>query len=237
MKLSIIIPVYNEKATISQVIDRVQAAQLPIPKEIIIVDDGSTDGTSEIVKSRERDVAKVHLSRVNFGKGAGIRIGLTYVTGDMVIIQDADLEVDPSEYWHLIEPIINGQTNVVYGSRFIQRVEGLGLLALLANKFLVLLTNVLYGCKLTDIETCYKVFRTDIIKKIKLRCMGFEFEPEVTAKLLRSGNKIYEVPISYKPRTRREGKKINWKDGIKAVCYLIKCRFQRLKTIVSSCAL
>lgn len=232
MKLSIIIPVYNEKATINQIIDRVQAVQLPIPKEIIIVDDGSTDGTSEIVKSREKDVAKVHLSRVNFGKGAGIRIGLTYVTGNMVIIQDADLELDPNEYQHLIEPIIKGQTNVVYGSRFTQRVAGLGFLALLANKFLVLLTNILYGCKLTDMETCYKVFRVDSIKKIKLRCMGFEFEPEVTAKLLRSGNKIYEVPISYKPRTRREGKKINWKDGIKAVYYLIKCRFQRLETII-----
>jgi glycosyltransferase involved in cell wall biosynthesis len=232
MKLSIIIPVYNEKATINQIIDRVQAVQLPISKEIIIVDDGSTDGTSEIVKSREGDVAKVHLSRVNFGKGAGIRIGLTYVTGDMVIIQDADLELDPNEYRHLIEPIIKGQTNVVYGSRFAQRVVGLGLLPWLANKFLVLLTNILYGCKLTDMETCYKIFRTDIIKKIKLRCMGFEFEPEVTAKLLRSGNKIYEVPISYKPRTRREGKKINWKDGIKAVYYLIRCRFQRLETII-----
>jgi dolichol-phosphate mannosyltransferase len=224
MKLSVIIPVYNERETIAEVIERVKAVKLN--KEIIVVDDGSTDGTVEILRGQMEDgVLTVHESKINFGKGSAVRIGLKYVTGDIVIIQDADLELNPNEYYQLIRPILDGQTKIVYGSRFLRKNPGIPLLTLWANKFLVLLTNLLYQSSLTDMETAYKVFSADILNKIQLRCVGFELEPEITAKFLKAGLSIVELPIEYQPRTVKGGKKINWRDGIKAILTLVKYRF------------
>lgn len=224
MKLSVIIPVYNEESTISQVIDKVREVELPLDREIIVVDDGSTDHTADILARRQKDVTYVHFSRVNFGKGAAIRVGLTYVTGDVVIIQDADLELDPNEYKLLLEPILAGRANVVYGSRFLKHNPNIRRRTLLANKFLTWFTNFLYGSHLTDMETAYKAFKAEIVNGIKLDCHRFEFEPEVTAKLLRHGFDIKEVPISYNPRTEEEGKKIGWRDGFTAIWTLLKYR-------------
>ncbi|MCB0195513.1 MAG: glycosyltransferase family 2 protein [Anaerolineae bacterium] len=224
MKLSVVIPVYNEESTISQVIDKVREVELPLEREIIVVDDGSTDETVDILARRQKDVTFVHFSRINFGKGAAIRVGLTYVTGDIVIIQDADLELDPNEYRLLLEPILAGQAKVVYGSRFLKPNPNIRRRTLLANKFLTWFTNVLYGSRLTDMETAYKAFKADVIAGIKLDCHRFEFEPEVTGKLLRKGFDIKEVPISYNPRTEEEGKKIGWRDGYTAIWTLLKYR-------------
>lgn len=224
MKLSVIIPVYNEERTIAEVIRRVREVRLE--KEIIVVDDGSTDGTAEILRQlRDGGQILLHESRINLGKGAAVRIGLTYISGDIGIIQDADLELDPREYAHLIQPILQGQTKVVYGSRFLNSNPDIPLITLLANKFLVVLTNLLYDSSLTDMETAYKVFSPEVLDGINLRCMGFELEPEITAKLLKAGCRIVELPIDYQPRTVQGGKKINWRDGIRAILALIKYRF------------
>lgn len=229
MKLSIVIPVYNECSTVGEVIKRVTEVKLDnIDKEIIVVDDGSTDGSTEIIRreyENRSEIMKTHLSIIRLGKGAAVRFGFKYATGDIVIIQDADLELDPTEYSRLIEPILSGRTMVVYGSRFRQGNPNIPLVTRLANKFLVLLTNTLYGCCLTDMETAYKVFHKDVINRISLRSVGFEFEPEITAKVLRAGFQIEEVPISYNPRTADEGKKIMWKDGIWAIYILLENRF------------
>ncbi|MBN2288464.1 MAG: glycosyltransferase family 2 protein [Candidatus Glassbacteria bacterium] len=232
MKLSVIIPVFNEKATIVEVIDQVN--RVPIEKEIIIVDDGSTDGTVEAIKKKEHEVTKVHLSRINFGKGAAVRVGLTYVTGDVVIIQDADTELDPREYIRLIAEIERG-ADVVYGSRFLKPDPHVSLVTRLANKFLTGLTNLLFGGDLTDMECAYKMFRTEVARRLSLRCIGFEFEPEITAQFLSLGYKIVQVPITYNPRKVQQGKKINWRDGVRAIWYLffyrftMKKRFRQLK--------
>jgi glycosyltransferase involved in cell wall biosynthesis len=224
MKLSVIIPVYNEQTTIEQVIDEVNA--VPLEKEIIVVDDGSTDGTVAAIRRAEGKLTRVHLSPVNFGKGAAIRIGLTYVTGDVIIIQDADTELDPREYSRLLEKIESG-ADVVYGSRFLGENPGIPRITRLANLFLTLLTNVLYGCRLTDMETAYKMFRRGVADRLRLRCIGFEVEPEITAQFLKNGFRIQEVPISYNPRTSEQGKKIGWRDGVRAIYYLFLYRFFR----------
>ena len=228
MKLSVIIPVYNERDTIQAILQQVVAVDLKglgLEMELIVVDDGSRDGTREILRETASAIPFVlHEAPVNRGKGADIRIGLELVTGDLVIIQDADLEVDPAEYPTLVAPILDGRARVVYGTRFSRKVAGLPLIALWANKFLTSLTNLLYGSRLTDMETCYKVFRREVIKAIRLTCLRFEFEPEVTAKLLRLGYTITEVPISFSPRSRAQGKKIRWRDGIQAIFTLVRCR-------------
>ena len=224
MKLSVVIPAYNESKTIAEVIERVRAVDLE--KEIIVVDDGSSDGTVNILRElRDEGLITLHESRINLGKGAAVRIGLTYITGQVVIIQDADLELDPNEYYHLIQPILQGQTKVVYGSRFLGQNEGVPLMPLMANKFLVLMTNLLYRSSLTDMETAYKVFSAEVLNNIQLHCMGFELEPEITAKFLKAGLQIVELPISYQPRTVQGGKKINWRDGVRAIMTLVKYRF------------
>jgi len=227
--LSIIIPVYNEESTIGQVIEEIARVDLAnINKEIIIVDDGSTDRSPEIVREhadRSGEIIKIFVSPVNFGKGAAIRIGLKYATGHVILIQDADLELDPQEYDQLLEPIVSGQAKVVYGSRFKKQVKGLPLRSRIANWVLSRLANVLYGVHITDEATAYKVFDADLIKSVNLNCIGFEFCPEVTAKIARAGYTICEVPISYRPRSVAEGKKVRWTDGVIAIWTLIKYRF------------
>lgn len=224
MKLSIIIPCYNEKVLLAESVERVVNSPVN-DKEIILVDDGSTDGTIEIIQeSVESKVDKVIYHSTNKGKGAAIRSGLEHVTGDIVIIQDADLEYDPNEYPKLIEPILQDKADVVYGSRFSggepHRVHLFW--HYVGNRFLTLLSNMFTNLNLTDMETCYKVFRTEMIKDIRLEQRGFGIEPELTAKIAKKRCRIYEVGISYYGRTYDEGKKINWKDGFKAIFLIIK---------------
>jgi glycosyltransferase involved in cell wall biosynthesis len=226
--LSVIIPVYNEKSTISEVIEKVSQVDLPIEKEIIVVDDGSTDGTVEILQTSKVKLANTYLTPVNVGKGAAVRIGLTLAKGDIILIQDADLELDPGEYKQLLEPILKGKTKAVYGSRFLGE-NRVALVRRLANYFLTFSTNVLFRTKLTDMETAYKVFTAEVANKLQLEANRFEIEPEITAQIVRHGFTILEVPITYRPRTKFEGKKIKWKDGIKALATLLKYRFSKRK--------
>ena len=230
MKLSIIIPVYNEEQTITEVIERVWAVELGgIEKQIIIADDGSDDGTRraiDAVPTGGPTPLRVVESPINLGKGAAIRLGLKYATGDVILIQDADLELDPNEYGALLAPIVRGE-NVVYGSRFLRPVAGLSRRTRLANRLLTWLTNLLYFSALTDMETGYKVFRLEVLQRVRLRAVGFDFEPELTAKLLLAGYRIVEVPISYNPRRRDEGKKIRWVDGLDALYVLLKVRLTK----------
>lgn len=221
-----IIPVYNEKNTIEEIIKRVVAVNLE--KEIIVVDDGSTDGTRQILEKISASFPiKVFFHQKNQGKGASVRTALKHVSGDYVIIQDADLEYDPEDYYKMLKPILKGKAEVVYGSRFTGERLNMLFWHYLGNRFLSLVTNILYNTTLSDMETCYKLFRADIIKKLDLKARGFEFEPEVTAKILRQGIKIYEVPISYTGRDFSEGKKIRWTAGFEALWTLLKYRFVR----------
>lgn len=237
MKLSVLIPVYNEASTIREVLRKVRLVDLE--KEIIIINDGSTDETAEILElEKQNPITTIHNSLINIGKGAGVRIGLEYAKGDIVIVQDADLELDPKEYPLLIEPILQGQTQVVYGSRFLNR-NPIKLffhwrIQYLSNLFLTSLTNLLFGSKLTDMETAYKVISRDVLDQIRLESLGFEIEPELTAKLLRLGQKIVEVSIAYHPRTNQEGKKIRWVDGFRAIFSLLKYRFQEKSRFIVS---
>jgi len=224
MKLSVIIPCYNEAQNIKAIVEAVAAVD--IPKEIIVVNDGSTDGTAEVLKElRDKMGIIVHFSETNSGKGAAIRTGLNYVTGDIVVIQDADLEYDPQQIPQIIKPIIEGSADVVYGSRFLGSIKGMRLPNRIANYILTWTANILYRARITDEATCYKAFRADIIKNLPLKCMRFEFCPEVTAKLLKRRIKIKEVPIDYIGRDAAGGKKIKWTDAFEAIWTLIKYRF------------
>ena len=223
MKLSILIPVYNECDTILEIVKRVQA--VPFDKEIIVVDDGSTDGTRDLLPRVQEQGITVLYHETNQGKGAAIRTALARATGDIIVIQDADLEYDPRDYNQLLQPIVEGRVKVVYGSRFLGPRMAMFFWHMIANKLLTLMTNILYDAILSDMETGYKAFRADIIKAIPLRSRRFDFEPEVTAKVLKRGNRIYEVPISYFGREYREGKKIGLKDAFVAVWTLLKYRF------------
>jgi len=227
MELSILIPVYNEEKTVRQLIEKVKKVKLPIKKEIIVVDDKSTDKSLEILKKIKG--IKLIEHKKNVGKGFAIRTAIKYATGDIIIIQDADLEYEPEDYKNLIKPIIERKEIVVYGSRVLKKGNKLytGLIFYLGGNFLTILTNTLFpSAHITDEPTCYKVFRADILKNIELKCKRFEFCPEVTAKILKKGIKIHEIPIYYYPRSIREGKKINWKDGLEAIWTLIKYRFK-----------
>jgi len=221
LKLSILIPIYNERATILEILKRVQA--VPFEKEIIAVDDGSTDGTRELLAQAQGITVLYH--ERNRGKGAAIQTALQHATGDIIVIQDADLEYDPRDYKQLIEPIIEGRAKVVYGSRFLGPRMAMFFWHMVANKVLTLMTNILYDAILSDMETGYKAFRADIIKGMRLRSHRFDFEPEVTAKVLKRGIRIFEVPISYYGREYSEGKKIGVKDGFVALWTLLKYRF------------
>jgi glycosyltransferase involved in cell wall biosynthesis len=226
MKLSVIVPVYNERKTIEEIIRRVQAVDLDLEKEIIVVDDGSTDGTREALQSLALAELRVVVHEKNKGKGAALRSGFDRAEGDIILIQDADLEYDPREYPKLLEPILDGRADVVYGSRFLggpHRV--LYFWHYVGNRFLTTFSNMLSNLNLTDMETCYKVFRRDVLQKINLKSPRFGFEPEITVKLAKLRCRIYEVPISYSGRDYAEGKKIGWKDGLAALFHLIRFRF------------
>jgi len=224
LRASVVIPCFNERGTIIELIDRVQA--VPIEKEIIVVDDCSTDGTRELLEARARERGDIilRLRSRNGGKGAAVQEGLTCATGEVVIIQDADLEYDPADYPVLLRPIQTGKAKVVYGSRFIGEHKAMYFWHSLGNQFLTLLCNVLFDTTLSDMETCYKVFTIDIARKLRLREPRWGFDPEITARILRMGNRIYEVPISYAGREFNEGKKISWRDGFVVLGSLLKYR-------------
>ncbi|MBI3316064.1 MAG: glycosyltransferase family 2 protein [Candidatus Omnitrophica bacterium] len=222
MRLSVVIPVYNERGTISQIIGRVE--KVPLTKEIILVDDGSSDGTDQYIREHysDREGFKLAFHGKNRGKGAAVRTGIALASADAVVIQDADLEYDPIDHLRLVRALELGGVRVVYGSRFLKKEKVTSFWHRAVNYFLTQLTNVLYGAKLTDMETCYKVVRRDLLREIDLISDGFEIEAELTAKLLKRGEAILEVPVSYKGRSYREGKKIGWKDGLKTVAALLR---------------
>ena len=221
--LSVVMPVYNERTTIDEIVRRVLAS--PLRVELIVVDDGSTDGTSEILDALNRELTFTLLRQANAGKGAALRRGFAAVTGDLVVIQDADLEYSPEEYPQLIELICDGKADVVYGSRFLGRHRVFLFTHYLGNKLVTLATNVLYNTMLTDMETCYKAMRVDVLRSMTLESNGFGIEPEITAKIFKRGYRVYEVPITYDGRGYDEGKKITWKDGVVALWVLLRYRF------------
>ena len=241
MKLSIVMPVYNEVGTITEIVRRVRAVRLIVPvgygadndsfiefdREIVIVDDGSTDGTREILRTLEDEPGLVVIFHErNQGKGGAVRTGLQHASGDVMLIQDADLEYDPRDYPALLQPIVEGRSQVVYGSRFRGGpAKAMFFWHMIGNRFLTLVTNVLYNTILTDMETCYKVFAREVAERLDLREPGWGFDPEITAQILRRGHRIYEVPISYTGREFEEGKKISWRDGLTVLWTLLKYRF------------
>ncbi len=227
MKLSVVVPVFNERATLKAILDRVRAAPVaPLELEIVVVDDCSTDGSREILKEEARagDLVVI-LHGENQGKGAAVRSGLAAVTGDVVLIQDADLEYDPADYPLLLKPILAGKAQVVYGSRFLGEHKAMYFWHSVGNRFVTLVTNALFDTTLTDMETCYKLFTAEVARSIELRSPRWGFDPEITARVLRQGYRIYEVPISYAGREYQEGKKITWKDGLVVFFTLLRYRF------------
>lgn len=236
-KVSIVVPFYNESKTLAEIVERVLAVDLgresttgaPIAREVILVDDGSTDGSCEIARKLAEENGEVLaiINVQNHGKGYALRTGFARATGDVIIVQDADLEYDPADYPTLLEPILSGKTDVVYGSRILGKGRRGGWFYYVGGRLISTLTNVLFNAKITDEPTCYKVFRRSVLEHIQLTCTGFEFCPEFTAKALRSGYHIHEVPIHYDPRTPAEGKKITFRDGLKTAWTLVKYRLIR----------
>jgi glycosyltransferase involved in cell wall biosynthesis len=221
--LSVVMPVYNERTTIDEIVRRVLAVPLRI--ELIVVDDGSRDGTGDILDGLQRELGFKLLHQANAGKGAALRSGFNHVTGDVVVIQDADLEYSPEEFPALIELICQDKADVVYGSRFLGRHRAFMFAHYLGNKLVTLVTNVLYNTMLTDMETCYKAMRVDVLRSMTLKSSGFGIEPEITAKVFKRGYRVYEVPITYAGRGYEQGKKITWRAGLDALWVLVKYRF------------
>jgi glycosyltransferase involved in cell wall biosynthesis len=226
--LSIIVPVYNEAKTVQRVIERLLAIPLPLPREIIVVNDGSTDGTAHVLDAIPpvAGVLSIVHAEANGGKGSAIRIGLQRARGTIIAIQDADLELDPVQLADLVQPILDGDAEVVYGSRFLAGRPPGPWWSVAANRALTGLTNVLFGGRLTDMETCYKIMQTSVARGLSLESNRFDIEPEITAKLLRQGRQIVERPVKFDPRNRASGKKIGWRDGVHAIAVLIKYRFR-----------
>ena len=226
--LSIIVPVFNEVRTVRAVIERLSSIALPIGREIVIVDDGSTDGTRAVLSDAKREGAPITVIEAarNAGKGSAIRLGLSQVRGTIVAIQDADLELDPQQLASLVAPIVARETDVVYGSRFLNGVSDAPWISVAANRLLTGVTNVLYGSSLTDMETCYKVMRTEVARSLGLTANRFDIEPEITARLLRRGYRIRELPVRFDARSRAQGKKIGWRDGVHALQVLVSERFR-----------
>lgn len=233
MKLSIIIPTYNEEKTILEILRRVVHAPLGVgvQREVIVVDDGSVDSTSQLMRAYDGSSEVFYYRKENGGKGSAVKYGVEKCTGDIIVIQDADLEYDPNDFQKLIEPIIRGETKVVYGSRILSRSEHSSFLFYLGGQLVTVATNILFGTRLTDEPTCYKVFDARLLKSVNLESTGFEFCPEVTAKVLRKGEKIKELPISYAPRDRSQGKKIKPWDGVVAIWTLLKYRVKARKSL------
>ncbi len=226
--ISIIVPVYNEEQTVVPLLERLLAVPMPADREVLVVNDGSTDGTEGGLNefARHQNLRVLHATR-NAGKGCAIRVGLAHAAGDIVAIQDADLELDPADLPRLLEPILSGAATVVYGSRFLGGRPDAPLKTILANRTLTAMTNALFGSRITDMETCYKIMRTDVARSLGLQCNRFDIEPEITAKLLLAGHHIVERPVAFTPRTRAAGKKINWRDGVRAIDVLLRCRMGR----------
>jgi glycosyltransferase involved in cell wall biosynthesis len=227
-KLSIVVPVYNERNTLVEILRRMRGVELPdsIEREIIVVDDGSDDGTRDVLKQLGDSTVRVILHDRNQGKGAAVRTGYANATGEYVLVQDADLEYDPEDWPRLLSPVLRGRARVVYGSRFTGERRNMMFLHWIGNRFLSLLTNVLYNTTLSDMETCYKLVDRNLLTELSLASNHFDIEPEITAKILKRGVRIYEVPISYAGREFDEGKKITWHDGFAALWTLVKFRFK-----------
>ena len=227
--LSVIVPVYNERVTVAEVIRRIRAVDVPVDVEVIVVDDCSSDGTDKVLSALGDSTVRILRHDVNQGKGAAIRTGMASARGDLLLIQDADLEYDPEDWPSLLNPILRGKASVVYGSRFTGQRKNMMPLHWMGNRFLSLVTNILYSSTMSDMETCYKLFDRRVLEGITIESNKFDFEPEITAKVLRRGYRIYEVPISYAGREISEGKKITWRDGLGALLALVKYRFKRIE--------
>ena len=230
-KLTIVVPVYNERTTVAESIRRARDVDLPIEREVVVVDDGSSDGSSEILDRLGDSTVRVFHQPSNQGKGAAIRRGFSEATGDIIVIHDADLEYDPRDWVAMLRPLLEGQSRVVYGSRFTGQRRNMLFWHWVGNRFLSLVTNVLYNTTVSDMETGYKMMDTDLVRSLYLKAKKFDIEPEITAKILRLGVRIWEVPISYAGREIDEGKKISWRDGLPALWTLIKVRLLPLRAI------
>jgi glycosyltransferase involved in cell wall biosynthesis len=228
-KLSVIVPVFDVRNTVVEIVRRMRAVELPVDLEIVVVNDASSDGTEKVLAALEDSTVRVLNHPDNKGKGAAIRTGLQHARGDLVLVQDADLEYDPEDWPRLLTPIMRGKARIVYGSRFTGERKNMLFWHWVGNRFLSLATNLLYNTTLSDMETCYKLFDRTVLEGITIESDRFEFEPEITAKLLRRGHRIYEVPISYAGREFDEGKKITWRDGFGALTTLVKYRFKRVE--------
>jgi len=225
--LSVIVPVFNERNTVAEILRRIRAVELPLQLEVVVVDDGSTDGTDKVLSALQDSTVRVVTHEANRGKGACVRTGIDIARGELLLIQDADLEYDPDDWPRLLEPVLKGKAQVVYGSRFSGERTAMGPSHWLGNRLLTLTANVLYGSSLSDMETCYKLFDRSVLDGVTIDSDRFDFEPEITAKVLRRGYRIYEVPVSYARREASEGTKFDWRDGVRALTTLARYRLAR----------